>query len=170
MGNEIPKGFFSTLAHLGKADLEKTIELAQFKLRSKKAIKVLEDDSEDQLIYDALVETLRHYLPGTNTIPYAKFRSSKTWKLYREKSPFLTEFVLNNFSDFNRTERRALYVVLLGMVSDFLKENEVPLLLTTLINNLSRVPSLFEKEFPGYLASGLAQSIIKRWQRTVDPS
>ena len=54
---------------------------------------------------------------------------------------------------------------LLNLIAEDLKDKQVPVTFGTLMNNLPRIPEVYEVAFPGYLSSGLAQLFIKPTQR-----
>jgi hypothetical protein len=62
----------------------------------------------------------------------------------------------------NKRERIALLYLGLDRLGEFLTKLDVPISVTTLCNNVEKMPSLIDQEFPGYIRNGMLSLVIAR--------
>jgi len=116
---------------------------------------------EDEHIYSAMVQAIKSVIPGAQPMPFHVFRRSNAWGYYQKQITYLNLFVETNFPDLTLVERRALYVIIFEVIVSHLKEFRIPIKPKVIAQNFQTVESLWEKSFPGYIACGMAQAVIR---------
>jgi len=154
--------FFELIPTLEKEDLVKAKTLIDFNLGLDSVVEPLKTDYhvEDEFIYMGICSALTLHLV-IHPMPFSIFKKTGGGALLKKNAPHMREFVTNNFTSFRKTERIALYGLLSEMIVQHMLEYKIILLVPSVINNLSRIPSLFERQFPHYLESGLAVAMMK---------
>lgn len=81
----------------------------------------------------------------------------------------LEKFLNRHFSgwDSNKVSALAFLTMLIRLLRDDLQERGVRPTILLLANNLIRLPEVFEDAYPGYLEAGLANHVLRHFQKAV---
>lgn len=101
---------------------------------------------------------------GVETPPLKVVKAQGYYKALLEGSDTLIQYINANLHPESRGEKIKGVQVLLRMLVRWLENCGIPVSVGTVARNLSKVPSLVEKEFPGYRESGLLPIILKRYR------
>lgn len=114
-----------------------------------------EPDDATKWLYEALCGVLGITYTSTGTLPRPKG--------FAKNAPVAIAFMNNTFQGAmtNRVKAIGLMRYLLGLLSDDLKRQQVPVTRNTLANNLGRLPEVFENSFPHYHKSGVANLVMQ---------
>lgn len=107
-------------------------------------------------LYEALTATLRV------TYNYPVWVMTPTGKLFSRNAPSVIKFIEDNFPAIldKKVLAQAFMRWVIEMIVSDLKEINIPISTKAVIFNFSRVPSIFEKAFPGYLEANLGYKIV----------
>ncbi len=111
------------------------------------------------LLYDAVMAVARVKMP------FSKFRGSKAYKGWAANEKLVLGFVDETWGKLNKVLYNALLVYLIEMLADDLKRRHVPVSVGSLAFNLSSVPEVFDRNFPGYTEAGLSPLILEAMVR-----
>lgn len=108
---------------------------------------------DSSLFFDALGAALGQPVFGFN--PTIRLRFDKAL-------PALTSFLDTDFKgwDANKVGQIAFLRMLFNLLVKDLKERGVPPTLGIIVNNMPRIPEVFDAAFPGYRESGIAAEMI----------
>lgn len=145
------------LAKLTPAQLEEVRTKALFLQR--RATTKSENAGEE--VYDQLREWLLG--KGVGALPYQVFvRTSKRYPAFLEGAKELRAFAVQHLRARTQLERIAAYGLLLRAMDRRTQELAIPRSLASFLNLLPKAPGLLEREFPGYLESGLLPQLLHR--------
>ena len=84
------------------------------------------------------------------------------WKSgVNEVIKFVNYFESTSQIKLKQIERQVLLRLLFKLLIDDMKRIGIAITLKAIVNNMSRIPDVFDRSFPGYLSSGLAYFVIK---------
>ena len=126
---------------------------------SKTETKVSNADADP--VYEAMLAELRS-IGVSQFSTYESFLSTKDAKSWTKNMVQLDQFLEQHFtfSKLTKVKRLALLRALWGCVIADLRGRGWPVSVGSLARNLGRIPVCFDREFPGYLASGLAWLVL----------
>ncbi len=100
-------------------------------------------------------------------VPYTAFARSAVHEHWQKNASTVTEFISVNFPEAAASTVLTIaimrYLVQL-LVSD-LQRRHIPVSLGTVATHLARIPAVFETAFPGYLAAGRADVVLKAMEQ-----
>lgn len=100
-----------------------------------------------------------HHFP---TFPMLQDRQPKLYKRYLEQAERVEEFVNATFKDEDQKDLSYVKRVLIKIyIKELLEQFGRDLNYSIVINNMHRMPQIFEKQFPGYIKNGLQRMIIR---------
>lgn len=109
-------------------------------------------------LYHILLQSL------TMRISYKDFTQASSFKIWNKNALPCIEFVEHTWPE--TAKSKVSKMAMLGLLFDILKKDmkgrDIPITLGTMINNLGSIPELFDRQFPGYRESGLAQLILTK--------
>lgn len=79
-----------------------------------------------------------------------------------KQSPRLRAFADRCVPGGSRSDRSALYRTFMLVLTRSVAQQNLPVSLKTLVDQLDRVPGLVSRAFPGYIESGLGRFLVKR--------
>lgn len=117
--------------------------------------------TEDNLFYTAVARTISTKLKIGYPI-YDVFikQQPDNFKKLREVVLELDEWIEIHFPKVQRAKKYKLYVLFTEIVVEYIEEGPVPLSLPSTLNTFSKLPSLVDKKFPGYLQSNLFYMLL----------
>jgi len=81
--------------------------------------------------------------------------------------PLVEEFLAQTFPGKSKTALTALLRMLMELLKADLIRIEIKPTYNSMINNLHRLPDVFENSFPGYLESGLGHLVVDKFAKGV---
>lgn len=121
-------------------------------------------DKNAQILYEVITDKLCIKLK-INKIPFSVFKKSVKYKefikKYKELSIFYNEIIKNSDIKNKKLLNIKLYNLSIEIVINWVIDCEIPLCLSTVVNNIDKIPGLINKQFPGYLENNLCHLIIK---------
>lgn len=100
-------------------------------------------------------------------VSYAAFQRTGVHDHWQKNATTVTEFISVNFPEAASSTVLTIaimrYLVQL-LVSD-LQRRSIPVSLGTIATHLARIPAVFEVAFPGYLAAGRADIVLKAMEQ-----
>lgn len=122
---------------------------------------------DEDLFYKNLMICFERMRISGKQLPYASFRSlpntRSTYNSFSEGFSYLNHYFIEYFPTLTGAERVKLYQLSLDILLRELRSNKVVCTIGTVAKNIIRIPELMSREFPGYLESGLACLIVKRY-------
>jgi len=95
-------------------------------------------------------------------VNYKMLKKIGGWKSgINEVTKFITFFESTSQIKLKQIERQVLLRLLFKLLIEDMKRIGIAITPKTTINNMSRIPAIFDRSFPGYLSSGLAYFVIK---------
>ncbi len=91
---------------------------------------------------------------------YASFRRTSGYKAWIQSISKVETFITNNFGTLKNIERLALLNLFYKLLIDNMNEINVPITINTVSSHTKRIPEVFNMNFPGYIASGLAPMVL----------
>jgi hypothetical protein len=151
-----------TLPTLELKELEDLQALIKFLLDGKSSKGNATEDSIEILLYQAIAEVLE--AENLTATPFFHFKKGPTYRQFRAGKEVVEKFLDKSFrpKKLTRTQRKKLYKMMICWVVVYLNEYNVPLSVRTIVNNLSKGPEFFLREFPEYLESKLFFKILER--------
>ena len=144
------------LPHLGPKDLA-TVRGAIDHLLAKR----VEDDPTAPLF--GMVANLL----GVN-LGFHSFRNnSQAYKTWKRTAPAYLQFLDQTWPDASKVAKGAITTVILDMILDDMKGQQVPVNLGSVAVWLERAPQLLDQAFPEYRKSGMANVILKAMEKEV---
>jgi hypothetical protein len=99
---------------------------------------------------------------GMKSISPNNFNKSNAYSTWINNQPVVEEFVAKIVGDNkNHVVNLHLKRFLIGLLIDHMRANKALLTMLSVAQNLSTIPQVFEKQFPGYVANNLGHLIIK---------
>jgi len=146
-------------------NLEQLTELTQDQLRELRARADIllkstgGHDPDEEMLHDVLVDTLTAH--HHRAMPLHVARKAPHWGTFRENAAHILAFVRTHITE-NRVAMRKALGVLLRIQARWMLTRGIPLSHRTVCQQLVRIPDLVEREFPGYLESGLLSMIVRQ--------
>lgn len=109
--------------------------------------------NDEQVVHDVLCEALA--AKGIETPHYGMVRRLPHYKAFAQGASVLAAFVTEHVQPPSRTHRRKAYMVLVKMLVRWLGACQIPVSHKTACLNLSKIASIADRQFPGYVESGL---------------
>lgn len=103
-------------------------------------------------------------IAGVRT-PYRTFAKTKAGKSLLDAERDFNTFIDANWHDLNRVSRHAVTAYLLSLLTDDLKQRQIPVSLTSLTFSLGQVERVFDQAWPGYRKNNLCPMILKAVNR-----
>ncbi len=91
---------------------------------------------------------------------YASFRRTSGYKVWIQSVSKVEAFITNNFGRLKNIERLTLLNLFYKLLIENMKEINVPITINTVSSHTKRIPEVFNMNFPGYVASGLAPMVL----------
>lgn len=95
---------------------------------------------------------------GIRTPGIAQLKRLGLYKKYKEAINELVPFFQS--IEGTKVERHASYLFFTKLVIEHLTDNKVLVSVKTVIQNLNKIPELFDKAFPGYIKAGILPWMI----------
>ncbi len=100
-------------------------------------------------------------------VPFQAFARTEAYGYWQKNEPTVTYFINVNFPESSASTVLTIaimrYLVQL-LVSD-LQHRHIPVSLGTVATHLARIPAVFEMCYPGYIASGVADLVLKAMEQ-----
>lgn len=118
--------------------------------------------TEEEAFYNALVSGLGKKISKRQP-PFYAFIKQGHYKKFKEAFEGTLDYIELAFRNtrINRPAKLRFYLIATEIVINDFETSPVPLSLKSLINNYGLLPSLMDREFPGYASSGLLPMILK---------
>lgn len=94
-------------------------------------------------------------------LSYRDFHNVQAYSTWRKVAPKVVAFIEETFPQATKVAKTAMMSFMLEALMEDLKGRGVPLTLSTVTVNLSRLPQIFDSEFPGYRENGLAHLVLE---------
>lgn len=151
----------SQLSGLNATDLAKVKQLTDMLLGGQvRDCQPSITDPTERILFEAVKSELK--AAGVNgAIGFDGFTESKFYPSWKRGVAVVAEFIDTNFKDYVKTEPQRIgicRILVQTMINDF-RRNNIPVSVGTIARNIHRVPQTFERQFPGYIHSGLAYLI-----------
>lgn len=111
----------------------------------------------ESLLLDAILECLSDFGVGFVSRDLAK--NSAAYTSFKKQLPGVNEWVKSQ--RMQRNERRMLFRLAARLLYKDLRGMGVPIGLRMMMTNVSTIPAVVDKEFPGYAGMGLLSSIVR---------
>jgi hypothetical protein len=124
------------------------------------AIKPVTDDTtpDDTMVAGCIYDVLKD--SGTELFGIAALKKHAGWRAFSSKVPHIMKFIRKAGSE--RQIHRATLRLGISLLYHELTRAGYPATGFTMMAHIHRVPSMLERAFPGYAASGLLGKIFKR--------
>lgn len=115
---------------------------------------------EEELFYYALNKIIKKNT-GLRIIPFPVFKLNKNYPKFKKVLLEIDRFFEDNLGkELTRVEKSKVYNLYADLIYGYTSGMGITTILPTLINFHEYFPGLLEKEFPGYLKSGLLRKIL----------
>jgi hypothetical protein len=114
------------------------------------------EGKDEEMVHDAICSEL------SERIPYRILPRASHYKEFKAKASELAEWVRENLEPKTKLERKKGLSILIRILCRWLRDCNVPLSHRALTRNLQKVPGLVDREFPGYLESGLLPIVLSK--------
>jgi hypothetical protein len=120
---------------------------------------VLKHLSIDEDLYSLVFD-----ITGEKRMSISKFFGTSLGIQWRKSQPIFDDLIvkISNGLSLRQVTLRALKRFILEMIVDHIRERSMPLSMRTICDQLGKVQEIFDRSFPGYLASSLGSIIIKK--------
>jgi hypothetical protein len=110
------------------------------------------------MVFEALCKAVSVHIPYEKLPPASK-------KQFDDRLPLLVTYLHQNFDgwDKKRNGQRAFLLTLMGLLAADLRDKYVTPTPSVMIQNLSRVPEVFENNFPDYISSGMTRLVTRKF-------
>lgn len=98
-------------------------------------------------------------------LPFNRFLATKAGKSYPENEKLVLGWLDSTWPGIHQVQKQALLSFLVMQLADDLRARKLPVTVSTLAFNLGSLPSLCDRCFPGYIASGCAEIVLKAMVR-----
>lgn len=152
-------GLFKALAGLGRGELRQLKARVDFLLAAGDGEPA---DTEEELFYDSAVFVLKAR-GFTGMRPYAAARHARWFKQWEAGVTEAVRFAALVAPGLERTRRARFYRLLITICLEEQAARGRGADPAGLAYILGEAPALFEREFPGYAAAGLAATVVGVW-------
>lgn len=94
-------------------------------------------------------------------LSYRDFHNVQAYSTWRKVAPKVVSFIQETFPQATKVTKTAMMTFMLEALMDDLKGRGVSITLKTMTVNLSRLPMLFDQEFPDYRQNGMAHLVLE---------
>lgn len=144
-----------SLSATQRAEVEKRLAL----LNSSSRIHKTDMPDHARELYNVLSASLRSH--GIQIMPLTALLASKYQKGFIEGSELINTYLQQVFPKLSLAERASIQKLLCSLIVNHLARRQIPITLTTFISHTKIISSLFEQQFPGYIASNLQYMILR---------
>ena len=116
-------------------------------------------DGDIEAMYDAIIVQLK--ILHKSCPPFQVFTRSNFYPQFIRNTESIMRFIDENFDCEKRISRLAMIRFLILMLIRNLDNQSLPLRIGVITTNLSRIPDIVDRAFPGYLESGLLDKVVK---------
>lgn len=138
-------------------------ELLLLKAKVELRLKTFEDGN-DQLFYDCIISELRKEVGGWYPVRLSMLNKNKKKPALinniKELADNLEIMLMNAEPNYNIHLLTRFYSLYVTLIIERVKELELPLSITCIINLSGEFPSLLNKAYPGYLKSGWIRMVL----------
>lgn len=118
----------------------------------------LYDDIRTRQFYDVIQSCLLKEL-GIEKRAFSIFKKSNNFnkfkKSYKDLDVYMKSININNKKSINYK----FYLLFIKLLIDWLQECNIPISLSTVINNMNKIPGLLNQAYPDYIKNGLIHLI-----------
>lgn len=122
------------------------------------------EDGNDQLFYDCIISELRKEVGGWYPVRLSMLKKNKKTPTLvnniKELADNLETMLMNVEPDYDVHLLARFYILYVKIVMDRVRELELPLTITCIVNLGNEFPSLLNKAYPGYLKYGWIRMIL----------
>jgi len=153
------KEIIKKLPSLNKKELEEIQTRISFLLSSKEN---KNSRTDEEFFYNIIINELSSRLKKKQP-PFHIFMKQTAYKNFKSVFNEMVDYTETAFKDKaqGRPCRLRFYLIATKITINDFDKSPVPLNLNTLIANFKNLPSLIEREFPGYSSSGILFRIIE---------
>lgn len=117
--------------------------------------------SAEPLAYTVMADQLRYR--GHASVPFQSFARSKVYPRFKAAVKELDQYVDHYFRPSSRADRLKVYHILFNLLLQWMVEQcGIPASYNSIVNAMTRIPSLVDVQFPGYREAGCLEVLMKR--------
>ena len=155
----LPMDVLEQLSSLTSDQLREVASRASL-LLSAQTPSVAKQTGDEELVFSVVSDLFKDR--GLSEAPFRVIAKQSYFPKYRESVASLGKYIDRFIKPKTRVERRKVVLILVRMLIRWMTEASVPVSYKTVALNLSKVPDLVDRQFPGYRQSGLLPILVKQ--------
>ena len=98
---------------------------------------------------------------GRGYLSFQEFRKMTAYKTWRRDGPAVVQFIERTFPQSHKVTKTAIMSFLVRALIDDMKMLKIPITIGTVTKQISQLPQVLDRCFPGYVESNMTHVIVK---------